>query len=1274
MREKALKLLGLFAIMVITYASAFAQTGAIKGRVLDDQGQPAIGAAVKIYKGGAYVKGTVIMDVDGNFILKFLDPGSYDVEITYIGMRPYKVTGVEVASDKVTNLGTIKLSPASKVLDEVEIVVYKKPLFKEDQTTKQFTLTQEEIEKLSPRNPADLAATSANVFQRDEGTELNVKGGRTTGNVILVDGMKIFGSNVNLPKNAIEQISTITGGVPAKYGDATGGIITVTTRGPSARPGFGFEAVTSQFLDPYGYNLVGASFTTPLLWEKVVNEEGKEEKRPILGMFFSGEYNYQKDYRPSFYVFKLKDSIYQDVINEPLIKTEQGAFIKKVETLRMDAFEPSKYRLNAYNNRLSFSTKFDFSPKENINITLGGFYIDEWGRDMIRFTNRRTYVHRYSLMNWERQPWARKRQLNTMIRLRQEFPTKDTTSTIRDFSYSIQFEYRKYYESVADYYHRYNAFNYGYIGKFLQREVPFYFPSTDSALSALAGRPVIINNVYLGSIYLIDTFMPGGLNPYLENITKQYLANAVGDQSIGSVINGPAIANGERTLADYTSYSIWFIPGRQYGGYSFNNNSRFRVWFNGAFSIVPKKKKEGKENHHNIEFGMEYEQETRRGYSINAVSLWTLARLYVNRHLGELNLSDPILIIDGQRYRFSEIKDKLINGEITFDTESDTIYYEPLYRASEQAWIDKKLREKLGLPVDGTDIIPVDTLSPDVFSLDMFAPDELWLEGINSLVSYYGYDYVGNIDRRKVTFKDFWTAQDENGNYLRPIAPYRPIYMAFYIQDKFFYRDLIFNVGLRVDRFDANQKVLKDKYLLLPAYTAGEVDPALNPNGKHPDNIADDYVVYVDNAKEPNAILGYRKGDEWYDAQGRLIEDPGIIASQTVTGTIQPYLKNPDITEKDPEFDPDQVFTDYTPQWTIMPRIAFSFPISDEANFYAHYDVLTQRPRQGILATPDEFYFLRDIAVNRIISNPALKPEKVIDYEVGFRQKVAKNVALSISGFYRELRDMIQVTRVNYAYPVTYRTFDNLDFGTVKGMTFSFDMRRTKKLPLQVAINYTLQFAQGTGSNVTSQLGLINFGEPNLRVIIPLDYDQRHTIVVIADYRYGEKKGPTWKGKYIFENAGINLLINAGSGTPFTVDAFPTRSAVQIGVNERTSIKGGVNTARKPWTLRMDLKIDKTFKVKVGTKEIEGKTHDIKLPINVYLWIQNLLNNRNVLAVWRATGSPIDDGYISSPVGQQYVSQQVDPQAFADQYRLYTMNPFNFGQPRRIRIGVMFGF
>ena len=46
-----------------------------------------------------------------------------------------------------------------------------------------------------------------------------------------------------------------------------------------------------------------------------------------------------------------------------------------------------------------------------------------------------------------------------------------------------------------------------------------------------------------------------------------------------------------------------------------------------------------------------------------------------------------------------------------------------------------------------------------------------------------------------------------------------PIY-AGYIQDKFAFDDLIFSIGLRVDRYDANQSVLADEYCLYDAYTA----------------------------------------------------------------------------------------------------------------------------------------------------------------------------------------------------------------------------------------------------------------------------------------------------------------------------------------------------------------------------------------------------------------------------------------------------------------------
>src|SRR5690606_37199713 len=120
-----------------------------------------------------------------------------------------------------------------------------------------------------------------------------------------------------------------------------------------------------------------------------------------------------------------------------------------------------------------------------------------------------------------------------------------------------------------------------------------------------------------------------------------------------------------------------------------------------------------------------------------------------------------------------------------------------------------------------------------------------------------------------------------------------------FIQDKFVFRDVLFKIGLRLDRFDANQKVLKDKYLLYDSYSVDEARNLLD--GVVPGNIGNDYFVYVDDFQKANPVpLGYRTGDRWFNAQGLEIIDPSIIARSSSTGRITPFLKNSDDNIKSP--------------------------------------------------------------------------------------------------------------------------------------------------------------------------------------------------------------------------------------------------------------------------------------------------------------------------------------------------------------------------------------
>jgi hypothetical protein len=469
-------------------------------------------------------------------------------------------------------------------------------------------------------------------------------------------------------------------------------------------------------------------------------------------------------------------------------------------------------------------------------------------------------------------------------------------------------------------------------------------------------------------------------------------------------------------------------------------------------------------------------------------------------------------------------------------------------------------------------------------------------------------------------------------------------------------------VGVRVDVFDANQPVLKDKYLLYNAKKASEARAAYADGTSTwaviPESIGDDYVVYVNDVNNPTAINGFRNGDVWYNAQGIEVEDPKTLRG---AAGIAPWLIDP--SQKTVNSD---AFEKYKPQINVMPRVAFSFPISDEASFFAHYDILTKRPTSGFRFDPIDYQFIQ--TRTGVINNPNLKPETTIDYELGFQQVLSKTSSLKISAFYREQRNNVQLINVFEAYPNTYRTYGNRDFGTVKGMTIAYDMRRTGNIRMTAA--YTLQFAEGTGSDATSAQGLINAGLPNLRNIFPYDFDQRHAFAITFDYRYGsgaDYNGPMIGDFKILENTGLNIVTNIYSGSPYSAQQAITDEAIG---SLSSGLTGTLNGSRTPWSYRLDLQLDRTFDLKLG----KGADKKKAAFLNVYLRATNLLNQFNVLNVYRATGNWNDDGYLAASQFQQAIQNQLDEQSFRDYYTMKVQNAFNISAPRTIRLGVKFDF
>src|SRR4051812_39533371 len=93
----------LLALIVFSlFATAQSQLGEIRGKVIDSKTKkPMDYVSVSLYLNGV-LKSTTITDDDGNYIMKTLQPGEYEIKVGYIGYRNSIVTGVDVTSDNIT--------------------------------------------------------------------------------------------------------------------------------------------------------------------------------------------------------------------------------------------------------------------------------------------------------------------------------------------------------------------------------------------------------------------------------------------------------------------------------------------------------------------------------------------------------------------------------------------------------------------------------------------------------------------------------------------------------------------------------------------------------------------------------------------------------------------------------------------------------------------------------------------------------------------------------------------------------------------------------------------------------------------------------------------------------------------------------------------------------------------------------------------------------------------------------------------------------------------
>jgi hypothetical protein len=173
--------------LLLTFIKTNAQTVTIKGKLLDENRQPAIGASVLLLNPGdsVMVKGTVT-DIDGMYSLTAEAQRKYILKILSLGYKDQFRT-ISTGNDSI-NLGSISLSQNSTILKEV-LVEGKAPLATQNGDTTSFNSSAYKVNK--DASAEDLVGKMPGVTITDGKVQAQGEDVKQ----VLVDGKPFFGDD-----------------------------------------------------------------------------------------------------------------------------------------------------------------------------------------------------------------------------------------------------------------------------------------------------------------------------------------------------------------------------------------------------------------------------------------------------------------------------------------------------------------------------------------------------------------------------------------------------------------------------------------------------------------------------------------------------------------------------------------------------------------------------------------------------------------------------------------------------------------------------------------------------------------------------------------------------------------------------------------------------------------------------------------------------------------------------------------------------------------------
>ncbi len=283
----------------------------------------------------------------------------------------------------------------------------------------------------------------------------------------------------------------------------------------------------------------------------------------------------------------------------------------------------------------------------------------------------------------------------------------------------------------------------------------------------------------------------------------------------------------------------------------------------------------------------------------------------------------------------------------------------------------------------------------------------------------------------------------------------------------------------------------------------------------------------------------------------------------------------------------------------LQPRVGISFPVSVNTVFHINYGSFIQRP---------SFQYLFDARnqMTRVITptqlgNATLKPQTTYSYDVGVMQGFGDGFTLDVSGYYKNVLDLVQQATYGQSGTNSYTTYINQAYADIRGFRVVLNKRKGNFIG---SINYQYSVATGKSSTVGTNVPIFYRGQPedtkdvSLKDIL-LDFDREHNILLNLGYVSNENFGFRILGMYPLGSISISTNSYFRSGRPYTYNP--------LGVTE-------VNNKRAPWEYNTDLKISKRIRNFFGT--------EASLYVEVFnLFDSRILNYDYIFRVDQASGS-----------------------------------------------------